>query len=188
MGRLASPPDAALVAAGGSLGVQIPGGIQLSLGSAGDYLLTVATIQGNGDVVTSYIGVAQDVTALRSLDRMRASLHRVLTHDLGNLIMLARNPLELLDEPDLTPTQREQLKAMLVGSLARMQDLISDVMTLEMADAIGHNTFAPYDLSTLAQRVVRRNRDAAARNQVTLHFHEDARPTTQLTGHAVLIM
>ncbi|MCD4686659.1 MAG: GAF domain-containing protein [Anaerolineae bacterium] len=162
--------------------------IELSLGSAGEYLITVAAIRDNGEGVTSYVGVAQDVTALRSLDRMRASLHRVLTHDLGNLIMLARNPLELLDEPDLTADQREQLKAMLIGSLARMQDLVSDVMNLEMADALGQDKFAPYDLTTLVRRVVRRNADTAERVQVELTFTEYARPPKYLMGHAVLIM
>lgn len=162
--------------------------LEVSLGSAGEYLITVAAIHDNGDDVTSYVGVAQDMTALRSLDRMRANLHRVLTHDLGNLIMLARNPLELLDEPDLTAEQREQLKSMLIGSLARMQNLISDVMNLEMADALGQDKFAPYDLSALVRRVVRRNTDNAARAQVELTYTEHARPSQPLTGHAVLIM
>lgn len=162
--------------------------IEIALGSAGTYLITIAPIQNNGDEVTSYVGVAQDVTALRSLDRMRANLHRVLTHDLGNLIMLARNPLELLDEPDLTAEQREQLKAMLIGSLARMQDLISDVMNLEMADALGTDTFAPYDLSTVVRRVVGRNMDIAARARIALTYDEIAKPRAPLTGHAVLVM
>lgn len=162
--------------------------LEISLGSAGIYLLAVAPIQGDGAGSNGYVAVAQDVTALRRLDRMRASLHRVLTHDLGNLIMLARTPLELLDEPDLTPSQRDQLKTMLSGSLARMQDLISDVMTLETADSMGQDTIAPYDLASLARRAVRRNEENARHAGIALTYVEQEWPPTTMSGHAVLIM
>lgn len=176
------PPDLELPAEG------ISQPLEVSLGSAGEYLLTVAPIQGDGDASNGYVAVAQDVTALRRLDRMRANLHRVLTHDLGNLIMLARTPLELLDEPDLTATQRDQLKTMLSGSLARMQDLINDVTTLEMADTLGQETIAPYDLASLARRAVRRNEDTARHAGITLNYTEQEKPSAPMNGHAVLVM
>lgn len=160
---------------------------EVSLGELGVYMVTVAPVNGAQGAPEAYVGVAQDVTALRRLDLVRANLHRVLTHDLGNLIMLARGPLDLLNEPDLTPDQRDELRAMLSGSLIRMQDLISDVTNLEMADSLGQETFAPYNLGSLVQRVVKRNESNAANAQIALTFEENAAPLRPLLGHAVLI-
>lgn len=160
---------------------------EVSLGELGIYMVTVAPVNGAQGEPEAYVGVAQDVTALRRLDLVRANLHRVLTHDLGNLIMLARGPLDLLNEPDLTPDQRDELRAMLSSSLIRMQDLISDVTNLEMADSLGQETFAPYNLGSLVQRVVKRNESNAASAQITLTFEENAAPLRPLLGHSVLI-
>ena len=92
--------------------------VEVSLGRAGEYLLQIASIKTPEGVIEGYVGVAQDVTELRRVDRMKANLTRVLTHDLGNLLMLAHNPIQLLDEPDITPEQRLMLKRMLISSLA----------------------------------------------------------------------
>ncbi len=163
--------------------------LEISLGKAGEYLITVAPITNDdGDTVEAYIAVAQNITALRHLDQMRANLHRVLTHDLGNLIMLARSPLELLDDPELSDEQRDQLKEMLSNSLIRMQNLISDVTDLEMADTMGHETFVPYDLVALTQRVINQNKSNAAANNIKLSFKTERAPEKLLQGHSVLII
>lgn len=162
--------------------------VEVSFGSAGEFLVTVAPVQRGDGPIEAYVGMAQNVTALRRLDLMRANLHRVLTHDLGNLIMLARGPLELLDEPDLPPDQRDELRAMLSNSLIRMQDLITDVTSLEMTDSLGEETFAPYNITALVQRALMRNIDSAEANDITLTSQVLNKPDVPLTGHAVLIM
>ncbi len=160
---------------------------EVYLGEIGEYLVTIAPITRNGDDIEAYVGVAQDVTALRRLDRMRANLNRILTHDLGNLLMLARTPLELLDEPDLPPEQRQQLKAMLTGSLERMSDLITDVMHMEIADSLGQQKFTPYTLEKVVRRAVRRYESAAQHAGITLTYHEEKPMPQRLLGHEVLI-
>lgn len=160
---------------------------EVYLGAIGEYLITIAPIVGDESEIEAYVGVAQDVTALRRLDRMRANLNRILTHDLGNLLMLARTPLELLDEPDLPPEQRQQLKDMLTGSLERMSDLITDVMHMEIADSLGQQKFTPYALEKVVRRAVQRYRNTAQHVGVTLTYHKEKAPPERLLGHEVLI-
>lgn len=162
--------------------------LEISLGRGGEYLVHTASILTSTGAVGGYVAVAQDVTELRHVDRMKANLHRVLTHDLGNLIMLARSPLEMLNETDLTPEQRTALKSMMSGSLERMEALIRDVMDLEMADSLGHATMTPYHLTSLAQQAVRRNQERANSRQITLEYREINKLPQTLRGHAVLIM
>ena len=167
--------------------IQLDRPFEVYLGEIGEYLVTIAPIARNGGEVEAYVGVAQDVTALRRLDRMRANLNRILTHDLGNLLMLARTPLELLDEPDLPPEQRQQLKNMLTGSLERMSDLITDVMHMEIADSLGQQKFTPYKLESIVRRAIKRYKNAAKQAGITLIYHEEKTPGQRLLGHEVLV-
>ncbi len=162
--------------------------VEVSLGRAGEYVLQVATIQSPEGAVEGYVAVAQDVTEMRRIDRMKANLTRVLTHDLGNLLMLAHNPVQLLDEPDITPEQRQMLKRMLISSLERMEALVRDVTDLEMASSLGHDTMTPYKLTTLVERAVKRNEDEARKRHQTLTYtcHVSELPT--MMGHAVLVL
>ncbi len=166
----------------------IKNALEMSLGKAGEYLVHIAPITTSQQTIGGYVAVAQDVTELRHGDRMKANLHRILTHDLGNLIMLARSPLDMLNETDLTTEQRNSLKSMMSGSLERMEALIRDVMDLEMADSLGHATMTPYHLTSLAQQAVRRNQERAKSRSITLEYQEISKPPQSLKGHAVLIM
>jgi signal transduction histidine kinase len=162
--------------------------VEVILGRLGEYLVHVAPITDPAGEVHGYVAVAQDVTQMRRMDRMKSNLNRVLTHDLGNLLMLARNPLELIDDPGLLPDQRDQLKQMLSSSMARMEALLKDVMDLDLLPSIDEHTVSPYHLDALAQQSVERNRDVATRKQITLSYRMDTPLPHPLSGHEVLIM
>lgn len=167
--------------------VQVPRAIEVQLGPLGEYVVNIAPIKRTDGEVDGYVGVAQNVTEVRQVDRMKSNLNRVLTHDLGNLIMLAQNPVMLMDEPDLTPDQRESLKSMLAGSLERMRALIQDVMDLEMVPIFDHETVVDYDLRELAEQAVERNQPAAKKKSIRLTY-EEGTPVPALEGYTVLIM
>jgi two-component system phosphate regulon sensor histidine kinase PhoR len=169
-------------------GLGVPCAVEVILGRLGEYLVHVAPITDPAGEVHGYVAVAQDVTQMRRMDRMKSNLNRVLTHDLGNLLMLARNPLELIDDPELKPDQRDQLKQMLSGSMARMEALLKDVMDLDLLPSIDEHTVSPYHLDALAQQSVEHNRDAATRKQITLSYRMDTPLPHPLSGHEVLIM
>lgn len=161
--------------------------IEVSLGRAGEYVVHIAPIANAEGHVERYVGVAQDVTELRRVDRMKSDMVGILTHDLGNLLMLARNPIEMLDEPDLLPEQRDQLKGMLVNSLIRMEELVNDVVDLDKAEELGQETIVAYRVENLIQRVLHRNRPALDTRNLHVEYTEVALPPEKLQGHAMLI-
>ncbi|HML24003.1 MAG TPA: GAF domain-containing protein [Aggregatilinea sp.] len=161
--------------------------IELDLGVAGEYLLHIAPIATPTGEIERYVAVAQDISQLRRLDRMKSDLIHILSHDLRNPLGLARGSIDLLDEPDLDASQREQLMGMIVNSLERMEQLIQDVSDLEMAESLGHETAQPYQLPAMVQRMVLRNLPKAERQGLTLTYHEARVPPHTLTGHAILV-
>jgi PAS domain S-box-containing protein len=168
--------------------LEFPCAIEVAMGRLGEYMVHIAPIADTTGKISGYVSVAQDVTQMRRMDRMKSNLNRVLTHDLGNLLMLARNPLELIDEPDLRPDQRDQLKQMLIGSMARMEALLKDVMELDLLPSLDQRTVSPYRLEVLTRRAVEHNQDAAHRQRIALIYRELAPLPHALTGHEVLIM
>ena len=161
--------------------------IEVNLGAVGEYLLHIAPITKADGTIDRYVGVAQDVSDLRRLDRMKSDMIHILSHDLRNPLGLARGSIELLDEPDMSDQQRADLKAMIISSLDRMDQLIQDVVDLEMAGALGQETALPYKLPPLVQKVIRRNQDKAASQDIALRYHEQHLPPRRLRGHAVLV-
>jgi PAS domain S-box-containing protein len=168
--------------------LEIPCAVEVMMGRAGEFMVHIAPITDSAGEVSGYVGVAQDVMQMRRMDRMKSNLNRVLTHDLGNLLMLARNPLELIDDPELRPAQRDQLKHMLTGSIARMETLLKDVMDLDLLPSFDQHTVTPYQLETLAKQAVERNQDTAHRAGIKLAFTEREPLPNPLRGHEVLIM
>lgn len=161
--------------------------IELDLGPAGEYLLHIAHITTPAGEIERYVAVAQDISHLRRLDRLKSDLIHILSHDLRNPLGLARGSIDLLDEPDLDARQRQQLTDMIVNSLERMEHLIQDVSDLEMAESLGHETAQPYQLPALVQRMVLRNLPKAERQGLTLNYHEIRVPPRPLSGHAILV-
>ncbi|MBN1681206.1 MAG: GAF domain-containing protein [Anaerolineae bacterium] len=161
--------------------------LEIDLGPVGEYLIHIAPITKSDGTIDRYVGVAQDVSQLRQLDRMKSDMIHILSHDLRNPLGLARGSIDLLEEPDLPPEQRKQLTEMIINSLDRMEELIKDVTDLEMAESLGQQTVIPYQLGPIVQQVVKRNEGKARQSQITLRYHEDAPPKIALKGHAVLI-
>ncbi len=187
-GRRAPELAAELVPDIGLDALTVPCAVEVLMGSAREYLVHVAPITTAAGEIHGYVGVAQDVTQMRRMDRMKSNLNRILTHDLGNLLMLARNPLEMFDDPELSPEQRDQLRQMLINSMARMETLLKDVMDLDLLPSIDEHTVLPYRLEALACAAVERNHSAAVRNHIMLRYQERSRLPGALRGHEVLIM
>lgn len=161
--------------------------VELNLGERGEYLLDIAAVQRPDGRIDRFVCVGQDVSELRRVERLKTDMIHVLSHDLRNPLGLARGSLELLEEPDLPPDQREQLSAMVVTSLERMDQLIQDVVDLEQAESLGTQSATPYDLAGLVEKVIKRNQGKATTQNITLVYTEQARPPENLRGHAVMV-
>lgn len=161
--------------------------VELNLGDAGEYLVHVSPIADSEGHIERYVGVGQDVSELRRLDRLKSDMIHILSHDLRNPLGLARGSIDLLDEPDVPADQRAQLKGMIINSLDRMDRLINDVVDLEMAGSLGEDTAIPYRLDKVIGQVVKSNRDDAEHKDIELAYAELAIPAFHMQGHAVLI-
>ena len=163
--------------------------MEIYLGAAGEYLLHVAPITNpqTGEI-EQYVGVAQDVTELRSMDRMKGNLMRVLTHDLGGMLMLIRSPIELMQESGLTDTQRENLQNTLTSNLDRMTQLIRNVRDLEMTDTLDRDSMELYNLGDVLEEVRRRNVPRAEKQKVEFIAAPLELPREPLTGHSFLLV
>ncbi|NLX11496.1 MAG: GAF domain-containing protein [Chloroflexi bacterium] len=161
--------------------------LEINLGAAGEYLLHIAPITRLDGTVERYVGIAQDVSQFRRLDRMKSDMIHILSHDLGNKLGLARGSLDLLEEPDLPADQRELLSNMIVNSLDQMEQLVRDVTDLEAAESSGQETAVPYDLCKLARQVINTQEPKAMRQQVKLVYQEIDPPASPLQGNALMV-
>lgn len=163
------------------------GPFEVSLGAAGQFIVQIAPITNADGQIERIIGVGQDVSEIRRADRMRSDMVGVLTHDMGNLIMLARNPIDMLEDPHLRPDQRDNLRQMLVSSLIRMEQLVRDVTDLDRVEQSGVDAAKPYHLPQVVRQVVESNQADAAQKSITLRYHELRLPAEPLRGIEVLI-
>ncbi len=161
--------------------------IDVNLGEIGEYLVRIAPITKSDGTIDRYVAVGQDVSELRRLDRLKSDMIHILSHDLRNPLGLARGSMDLVDEPDIPPDQRDQLRSMIINSLDRMEQLIQDVVDLEMAQSLGEESAKPYRLSSLVEGVVQRNEDKARQHAIALAYHELSAPAQLLMGHSVLV-
>lgn len=165
----------------------LPSAVEINLGEAGQYLVHISAISRADGTIEQYVGVGQDVSQLRRLDRIKSDLIHILSHDLRNPLGLARGSIDLLDVPDLPQDQRAQLKEMIVHSLDRMEELIQDVVDLEMAESMGLETALPFKLASVVEQVVRRNQSKAKQQDVTLLFKAITPPERRMRGHGILV-
>lgn len=163
------------------------GPFEVSLGEDEKFAVQIALITNSEGQVERYVGVAQDVSEIRRVDRMRSNMLSVLTHDMGNLIMLALNPVDLLDDPQLKPDQRDNLRQMLRSSLIRMKQLVRDMTDLDRIEQSGMDAAKPYDLAQVVKRVVRDTLSDAQQKSIALAYHEINLPSNPLYGIELLV-
>ncbi len=112
---------------------------------------------------------------------------RILAHKLGNLLMLSRNPADMIDDPDLPPDQREQLKAMLIDSLERMEEIVRDLTDLGRAEELDSEPHGVFHPGELVEQVVDQGRRLAEEKGVALVFRQMNGLAVKLCGQVDLI-
>ncbi|MBN2304826.1 MAG: HAMP domain-containing histidine kinase [Anaerolineae bacterium] len=112
---------------------------------------------------------------------------RILAHKLNNLLMMALNPAQMLDDPSMPPEQCAQLRAMLSDSLARMQVIFKDLTDLARAEDMDAEPRLAFRPGELVQQVVDQEQALALRQGVMLAFQADGAPDRDLTGQLELL-
>jgi len=130
------------------------------------------------------IAFGREVTRLtRAIDSMRRDLEgrpfvetfaSDLSHELKNPVAAIRASAEVLEESALEePVEARRFVARIREATARIERLLSELLSLARIEARGVEAFTPVDLSELTRRAIDSLGDAEAR--VTLHTSGDTR-------------
>lgn len=93
--------------------------------------VTSLPIQGERDERSGAVVLFHDVTQLQQLEQIRREFVSNVSHELRTPLSIFRGYLEtLLDEPDLTPNERERILRVLQKHSSRLQSLVEDLLTL----------------------------------------------------------
>lgn len=117
------------------------------------FLCHVAAI--NKPRTVGWVGVLNDVTQLKELDRLKSQMIQMTSHDLKNPLQAAMSYLELLTEdgqPVFTDDMREYVNTIWT-QLNRMYRIISGILNLERAES-GAPALEPCALDEILRRVV----------------------------------
>ncbi|MET0790840.1 MAG: histidine kinase dimerization/phospho-acceptor domain-containing protein [Polyangiaceae bacterium] len=130
------------------------------------------------------IAFGREVTRLtRAIDSMRRDLEgrpfvetfaSDLSHELKNPVAAIRASAEVLEESALEePVEARRFVARIREATARIERLLSELLSLARIEARGVESFAPVDLSELTRRAIESLGDA--QTQIVLHASGDTR-------------
>ena len=130
------------------------------------------------------IAFGREVTRLtRAIDSMRRDLEgrpfvetfaTDLSHELKNPVAAIRASAEVLEESALEePVEARRFVARIREATARIERLLSELLSLARIEARGVESFAPVDMSELTRRAIESLGDAQAR--IVLHASGDTR-------------
>ncbi len=121
-----------------------------------------------------------DITPYQARATERASLLRIVIHDLTNPLNIALNLADLLRHGELHDEEREEAMAMLMEQLRRMHDLLRDLSLLDQTTEDISQSFEATSLDILAAAVVNDLKERAQEDGVRLAL-------TPLPPHAVSV-
>jgi signal transduction histidine kinase len=152
--------------------------------------VTINAITDNRGRITNYLGVAWDITELKSSQRMKEEFITTISHELrtpltsvlGSLGMLTENMKEQL------PEQALRLITLAHSNSKRLVRLISDILEIEKIEAGKMSfRFEPLELGTIIARAVEDSKALAEQALVTISL-ENLASDTRTNGDADRLM
>ena len=93
--------------------------------------VTALPMRADDSTITGAVVLFQDITQLQQLERVRQEFVSNVSHELRTPLSIFRGYLEtLLDEPDLAPTEREQILRVMERHSERLNSLVQDLLSL----------------------------------------------------------
>ena len=137
-----------------------------------DALLVVQPILEDGKTV-GYVGVQQDISAFKELDRLKSEFVSNVSHELRTPITSLKLYLDRL--PQATPEQTIRYQAALQRETHRLEVLVEDLLAISRLD-LGKNVpqIHPLDIVTLVQQIVDDRQMIAKSRGIQLTFTAQA--------------
>jgi two-component system phosphate regulon sensor histidine kinase PhoR len=138
-------------------------------GSLFDAAWTIAPIPDEQGRPIGFVGILNDVTRLKELDRLKSKFVADVSHELGtpvtNLILYSN----LLEQPD--DEKRAHYLTVLQAQAQRLSTLVKDILSLSRLEADKEGVvFEPVDLNLVVERVVAGHRPQAEAAGLELAF------------------
>jgi len=139
-------------------------------GSLYDAEFTIAPIPGEGDRPTGFVGILEDITPLKELDRLKTQFISDAAHELRTPVTTIKLYVSLLQREG-QPEKRADYIKLLTQETDMMAQLVEDLLDLSRMEA-GVAAFnpEPLDLNEVAREVVDRHVERAGQGGLTLRF------------------
>jgi two-component system phosphate regulon sensor histidine kinase PhoR len=135
-----------------------------------EVLLRVAPIFSGGGQVAGAVAIAQDLTELRRLERVRRDFVANASHELRTPVANIRATAEtLLHDPDDPEMIRRFLPPM-INEAERLSRLVSDLLDLARAETAEPVPFASVDVERVVHSVLEGLRDKAERRNIKIQL------------------
>ncbi|AUN33062.1 PAS domain S-box protein [Niveispirillum cyanobacteriorum] len=145
-------------------------------------LLSVTAIRDGQGEVTGFLGVANDISHLKEMDRLKSEFISTVSHELRTPLTAIRASLGMINSDMFgpLPTDARQLTDIAQESTERLIRLINDLLDMEKI-ASGKMRFdlAPRSLPALLDEAVRDHLALAERSQVKLAAGPGLAPQTR---------
>ncbi len=146
-------------------------------------LLSVTAIRDGQGEVTGFLGVANDISHLKEMDRLKSEFISTVSHELRTPLTAIRASLGMINSDmfGTLPADARQLTDIAQESTERLIRLINDLLDMEKI-ASGKMRFdlAPRSLPALLDEAVRDHLALAERSQVKLAAGPGLAPQTRL--------
>ena len=141
-------------------------------GALYDASLTIAPIPGEDGDSIGFVGIQEDVTRLKELDRLKDEFVSNVSHELRTPLSNLKLYLSLFQRGK--PEKRARYLDTLHNETARLGQLIEDLLDVSRLDQAGAAMMEPVNLEALAADVLTNHLPQAEANQIELAF--DAQP------------
>lgn len=149
-------------------------------------MLAVTAIQTDSGELLGFVGIANDISARKEVDRMKNEFISTVSHELRTPLTSIRGSLGLIlgGKAGEVPEKANSLLKIAANNCERLVRLINDILDIEKIES-GKMDFklTPLDLNALIQQAIDANRSYADTFSVKLQFDKPA-STYRVRGDA----
>jgi two-component system phosphate regulon sensor histidine kinase PhoR len=127
---------------------------EVALNSGATYLVTVTSAKDETNAFFGRVVVMQDISYLKELDQFKTQMIQMVSHDLRNPLGVAMGYVELLTDElrPMTPIRQQEMTG-LDRALTRMQNLVTDLLSMERIEAGADRPHEPIEIGPLVEEV-----------------------------------
>ncbi len=141
--------------------------------------LSITVVKDSRGALIGFLGIAKDITKEKELERMKAELVAITSHELRSPLTSIKGSLDLVAANPALPQEMKPLVQIAASNSERLLRLINDILdSQKMELGMMEFHFAPVDVPTLMKTALEANRGAASAKNVSLNLSAQVPPGT----------